>query len=146
MIKILFICHGNICRSPMAEFIFKKMVKDAGLEKDYVIASAATSREEIGNDIYPPAKRELTKRGVPFERRGARQVTREEYKDWDMFICMDEQNVRNIMRIFGSDPEKKVSMLLDRSVADPWYTDNFGAAFDDIYRGCIRLFSYKQHT
>ena len=139
MKKILFICHGNICRSPMAEFIFKKMVKDAGRELEYVIASAATSREEIGNDIYPPAKRELTRRGVPFERRGARQVTKEEYKSWDKFICMDGNNLRNIMRIFGSDPENKVSMLLNRYVADPWYTDDFAQAFDDIYRGCAEL-------
>ncbi len=135
MIKILFVCHGNICRSPMAEFILKDMAGD-----DVIVASAATSREEIGNDMYPPARRELTRRGVPFTHRQARQITKDEYADWNLIYCMDDANVRNAIRIFGGDPEGKVRKLLpDRSVADPWYTGDFAEAYEDIAEGCRNI-------
>lgn len=137
MIKILFVCHGNICRSPMAEYVMKKMVKDRGLSDRFLIASAATSTEEIGNSIYPPAKAELRRRGVPFDERSARQVTRKEYGDWDYFVCMDEYNYKNLIRIFSGDAENKILMLLPgRSISDPWYTGDFGRAFSDIEEGC----------
>ena len=146
MIKILFICHGNICRSPMAEFVMKKLVSDAGLEKSFYISSCATSREEIwngiGNPIYPPAQRELKKRGVPFDAsKRAVQLTAEDYKKYDYLIGMDGMNIRNIMRIIGSDPDGKVFRLMDFTerkgdVADPWYSNRFDTAFNDISEGC----------
>lgn len=146
MIKILFICHGNICRSPMAEFVMKKLVSDAGLENSFYISSCATSREEIwngiGNPIYPPAQRELKKRGVPFDAsKRAVQLTAEDYKKYDYLIGMDGMNIRNIMRIIGSDPEGKVFRLMDFTerkgdVADPWYSNRFDTAFNDISEGC----------
>ena len=141
MIKILFICHGNICRSPMAEFIMKDMVKKAGLGGEFHIESAATSTEEIGNDIYPPAKRKLTEKGIPFSRRGARQMTRQDYAEYDYLVGMDSANIRNMRRIAGGDDEGKISLLLDhsgsgRDVADPWYTGDFEATYSDILEGC----------
>lgn len=146
MIKVMFICHGNICRSPMAEYIFKKMVRDEGIEDKFFIASAATSYEEIGNDIYPPAKRELRNRGVPFESRSARRITKEEYKDYDYIIAMDSNNIQNPKYIFD-DKDKKVYKLLEflgssDDVADPWYYGNFDKTFDDIERGCKALLKY----
>ena len=145
MIRILFICHGNICRSPMAEFIFKDLVRHAGLERRVEIASAATSREEIGNDMYPPAKRCLRAHGVPFSPRAARQVTPRDYDDWDLLIIMDDLNRRNLNRILPDDPEGKVHTLLsytgrDAVIPDPWYTDDFESAYRDILRGCKALF------
>lgn len=144
MVKILFVCHGNICRSPMAEFIMKKLVKDAGYEDDFLISSAATSNEEIGNDIYPQAKAALQHYKIPFEHHRARRIRRNEYSDWDYIIAMDEENLENISYIIGSDDEKKIRLLLsftgeDRSVADPWYTRDFEKAYKDIYRGCEAL-------
>lgn len=140
MIKILFVCHGNICRSTMAEFLMKDMVSKAGREKDFYIASAATSREEIGNDIHPGTKRKLREQGVPFSRHAARQMTKQDYHDYDYIIGMDNENLRNILRITGGDPENKVFKLLDfanedRSIADPWYTGNFDQTYDDILLG-----------
>lgn len=140
MIKILFVCHGNICRSTMAEFLMKDMVSKAGREKDFYIASAATSREEIGNDIHPGTKRKLREQGVPFSRHAARQMTKQDYHDYDYIIGMDNENLRNIFRITGGDPENKVFKLLDfanedRSIADPWYTGNFDQTYDDILLG-----------
>ena len=140
--RILFICHGNICRSPMAEFVMKELVKQAGLE--FTISSAATTTEELGNDIYPNAKAELKRRGIPFERRLARQIRSDEYKDWDLIIAMDEENLNDIRWIIGSDPEKKVRLLLsfageEKSISDPWYTRDFARAYQDIYRGCEGL-------
>ena len=141
MIKVLFICHGNICRSPMGEFILKKMVKEKGLADEFEIASAATSTEEIGNPVYPPAKRKLKEHGNDCSGKYAVQLKRSDYDRYDYFLCMDNRNIQNTLRIFGSDPEGKVSLLLSycgerREVADPWYTDDFDTAYDDIWRGC----------
>jgi protein-tyrosine phosphatase len=125
MTKILFICHGNICRSPMAEFVFAELARRAGREGEFAVASAATSREEIGNDMYPPAKACLRAHGIPFARRHARQVTRADYDDYDLLIIMEDYNRRNLRRIIPDDPEDKVRPLMrfagsDRDVADPW--------------------------
>lgn len=141
MIKVLFICHGNICRSPMGEFILKKMVKEKGLADKFEIASAATSTEEIGNPVYPPAKRKLKEHGIDCSGKYAVQLKRSDYDRYDYFLCMDNRNIQNTLRIFGSDPEGKVSLLLSycgerREVDDPWYTDGFDTAYDDIWRGC----------
>lgn len=141
MIKVLFICHGNICRSPMGEFILKKMVKEKELADKFEIASAATSTEEIGNPVYPPAKRKLKEHGIDCSGKYAVQLKRIDYDRYDYFLCMDNRNIQNTLRIFGSDPEGKVSLLLSycgerREVADPWYTDDFDTAYDDIWRGC----------
>ena len=141
MTKILFVCHGNICRSPMGEFILKKMVKEKGLADEFEIASAATSTEEIGNPVYPPAKRKLKEHGIDCSGKYAVQLKRSDYDRYDYFLCMDNRNIQNTLRIFGSDPEGKVSLLLSycgerREVADPWYTDDFDTAYDDIWRGC----------
>lgn len=135
MIRVLFVCHGNICRSPMAEFIMKKLVSDAGLAAYFQIASAATSTEEIwngiGNPVYPPAKAELARHGISCEGKRARQVTRADYAEYDYLIGMDSANIRNMLRIFGGDPEGKVAKLLsyaesERDISDPWYTGDFG--------------------
>lgn len=145
MIKVMFICHGNICRSPMAEFILKKMVKEQGKEKDFVIASCATSTEEIwngvGNPVYPPAQRELKKHGISCGNKRAVQLTKSDYNKYDYLICMDENNRRNALRILGSDPGNKISRLMDftdrpGNVADPWYSGDFETAYNDIYEGC----------
>ncbi|MBR5517224.1 MAG: low molecular weight phosphotyrosine protein phosphatase [Firmicutes bacterium] len=147
MIKILFICHGNICRSPMAEFVFKDMVRKQHLEDKFIIESAATSREEIGNDVHHGTKRKLAEVGVPVERRKARQVTKEDYKNYDYLLLMDEWNHRNLMRIIESDTNNKVHGLLDfsknpRDIADPWYTGNFDITYDDVVEGCETFLAY----
>lgn len=143
-IRILFVCHGNICRSPMAEFIMKHLVKQAGLSEQFTISSAATTTEELGNDIYPNAKAELKRRGIPFEKRRARQIRSDEYADWDLIIAMDRENLADIRYVVGNDPEHKVRLLMsfageEKSVSDPWYTRNFVRAYDDILRGCEAL-------
>ena len=135
MTRILFVCHGNICRSPMAEFMMKKLVADEGLADAFVIDSAATSTEELGNDMYPPAKRLLTAKGVPFTRRAARQICRRDYDYYDYIVGLDEYNIRNIHRFFGGDPEGKILMLLSRPVADPWYTGDFESTYNDLQEG-----------
>ena len=148
MIKIMFVCHGNICRSPMAEFVLKDMVKKAGRENEFVIASSATSTEEIwggvGNPVYPPARDELKKHGISCEGKRAVQVKKSDYENYDYLICMDENNMRNIRRIIGSDPEDKIVKLLsftgeNRDVADPWYSGDFETCYRDIYNGCKAL-------
>ncbi|MBQ3079572.1 MAG: low molecular weight phosphotyrosine protein phosphatase [Clostridia bacterium] len=149
MIKILFVCHGNICRSPMAEFVFLKMVKDARLESRISVDSCATSTEEIGNGVYPPAKAELFRRSIPMHPHRARQITKKDYEESDYVVCMDNWNLRNLNRMTGGDPDKKVHRLLDFTgnpgeVADPWYSDRFDVAFDDIFRGCEALLKKLQ--
>ena len=142
MIKILFICHGNICRSPMAEYVMKDMVRKAGCEAEFEIASAATSREEIGNDIHRGTKAKLREQGIAFEKRQARQVTKKDYEEFDYLILMDRENKRGLSRIISADPYNKVHMLLgfagkDRDIADPWYTGNFDETYDDVVAGNI---------
>ena len=151
MKKILFVCHGNICRSPMAEFVMKNVVKEAGKEWAYDVGSAATSREEIGRPIYPPAQRELAKNAIPFDKtRTARQVTKGAYDKFDLFVVMDDYNYVNLLRIFGGDPDKKISKLLDYAeggeISDPWYTDRFDVAFNEISRGCRALFAFLEQN
>ena len=136
MIKILFICHGNICRSPMAEFVMKDMVKKAGAEKDFYIASAATSTEEIGNPVHHGTRRKLQQYAV--------QLRKDDYEKYDYLIGMEQMNIRNMLRILRNDPEHKVSRLLDftdrpRDIADPWYTGNFDVTYEDILEGCEAL-------
>lgn len=138
--NILFVCHGNICRSPMAEMVMKHMVSEKGIEGEFEIASAATSTEEIGNHIYPPADRMLRSKGIPVDReKTARQVRRSDYDKYDMIYLMDRFNERNIMRILGSDPDNKIKMLLYRDVADPWYTGDFLSTYEDIVEGCTDI-------
>ena len=145
MIKILFICHGNICRSPMAEYVLRDMVQKRGKSDSFEIDSAATSREEIGNPVYPPARRKLVENGVHCGGHRARQMTRDDYDHYDMIICMDHNNIRNTRRIAGGDPDGKISLLLDyteragQEVADPWYTGNFDATWKDVTEGCEGL-------
>lgn len=144
MIKILFICHGNICRSPMAEFIMKDLVKRAGLQARYEIASAATSAEEFGNPVYPPARRELAAHGISCKGKTARQVVRRDYDEWDYLIVMERYNLRNLRRILPDDPEGKVSLLMqhagrDEDIEDPWYSGNFAKVYRQIEEGCRAL-------
>lgn len=144
MIKIMFVCHGNICRSPMAEFIMKDLVEKQGLENDFYIVSSATSTEEIGNPIYPPALRELKKNNIPVGEKYAVQLKRDDYSKYDLFLLMDDNNMRNIKRIFPADPDNKIKKLLDfvgtgADVADPWYYGNFDVTFEEIQKGCKAL-------
>ena len=142
MTRILFLCHGNICRSPMAEFILKALIKAEGLDGQYHIESAAVSAEEIGNPIYPPARRCLSQHGIPFDSdKRARQITRADYARFDRILCMDASNLRWLRRIIPDDPERKIHLLMSytgagRDVADPWYTGDFETAFQDILEGC----------
>ena len=144
MYRILFICHGNICRSPMAEFVMKDVVKKAGLADQFSIASAATSTEEIGNPVYPPARRMLAKHGIDCAGKTARQMTRQDYQRYDLLIGMDGANLRNMRRICGGDPEDKLRLLLEYTdrpgdVADPWYTGDFESTWRDVDEGCRGL-------
>ena len=144
MTKILFVCHGNICRSPMAEFIMKDLVRKAGLADRFHIGSAATSREELGNPVYPPARRKLAEHGIACAGHAARQLTAQDYENYDLLIGMDRENLRNMRRICGGDPDGKLSFLLDhqgrsRDVADPWYTGDFEATWQDVLAGCQAL-------
>ena len=145
--SILFICHGNICRSPMAEFVLKHLVKQRGVEDDFYIASAATSYEEIGNDIHRGTRRKLKEEGIPFEKRAAVRATKQDYDDYDYLIVMDGYNVSNLKSIVGGDKEGKIKMLLEfagerRDIADPWYTGNFDKTYDDVLRGCEGLLRF----
>ena len=142
--RILFVCHGNICRSPMAEFVMKQKVAERGLSAQFEIASAATSREEIGNPVYPPARRMLASHGISCDGKTARQMTRADYDYYDYIIIMDQNNRRNIQRIVGQDVDGKISLLMDytdhpRDVADPWYTGDFEATYRDIFTACRAL-------
>ena len=153
MIKVLFVCHGNICRSPMAEFCMKDLVRQAGLTNQFVIDSAATSTEEIwngiGNPVYPPAKKELLRHGLSCEGKRAVLLRKDDYARYDLIIGMDHNNLRNMHRIFGQDPEGKIQLLLDYTdhpgdIADPWYTGDFETTWDDILRGCKGLLQQLQ--
>ena len=148
MIKIMFVCHGNICRSPMAEFIMKKLVKNSGLEDEFLIKSSATSTEEIwngvGNPVYPPARAELQRHGIGCEGKRAVQLRKDDYGKYDLFIGMDSANIRNMHRILGGDPENKMHKLMDYTdrggdVADPWYTRSFDITYRDVLDGCTSL-------
>lgn len=147
MKKILFVCHGNICRSVMAEMVMRHLVAQAGREDEFVIDSCATSREEIGNDIYPPAKRCLSAHNVPFTRHAARQITKADYDSFDLILCMEEYNIRNLRHVLGTAlleedaalSRPKIRRLLNRDVADPWYTGDFEATYCDVVEGAMRL-------
>ena len=145
MKKILFVCHGNICRSPMAEYVMKDLVKKAGLEAEFQIASAATSREEIGNPVYPPARWKLAEHGIPCESHAARQLRNRGYEEYDLLIGMDKANLHNMFRICGGDFNNKMHLLLeyagrpDQEVMDPWYTGDFDSTWQDVLEGCEGL-------
>ena len=145
MTKILFVCLGNICRSPMAEFVMKDLVKKAGLASQFHIESAATSREEIGNPVYPPARRKLAEHRISCDCHAARQLTNQDYDKYDLLIGMDRSNLRIMQRICGGDPDGKLHLLLDftdrkgEEVADPWYTGDFDAVWEDLLEGCQAL-------
>lgn len=147
MVKILFVCHGNICRSPMAEFVMKKLVKERGLSDKFEIASAATSTEEIGNGVYPPARKKLSEHGISCDGKTARQMTRNDYEYYDYLVAMDKFNLRNMTRFVDDDKAKKVSLLMDytdtpRDVADPWYTGDFETTYNDVLNGCTGLLEF----
>ena len=146
--RIMFVCHGNICRSPMAEFILRDMVGRKGIDDRFLIASSATSTEEIwngiGNPVYPPARKELAKHGIEADGKRAVQLQKADYSKYDLFVGMDSANIRNMHRILGGDPERKIRKLMDYTsrggdVADPWYSDRFDIAYRDIYDGCFGL-------
>ena len=145
MVKILFVCHGNICRSPMGEFILKDLAAKAGLADRFQIESAATSTEEIGNPVYPPARQKLAQHGIDCAGKTARQLTAADYGRFDLLLGMDRANIRNMTRICGGDPQGKIHLLMEyaghpgREVADPWYTGDFDAAWDDVLAGCQGL-------
>lgn len=153
MKRILFICHGNICRSPMAEFVMKDIVKKAGREGQFEIASAATSTEEIGNPVYPPARRKLAEHGIDCSGKTARQLKNRDYEQYDLLIGMDRANIRNMYRICGGDYSDKMHLLMDFTdhpgeIADPWYTGDFEATWRDVEAGCRGLLAQldKQKT
>lgn len=147
MIKIMFVCHGNICRSTMAEFVMKDIVKKNGMENEFLICSSATSAEEIGNDTHWGTKKILDEMSIPYTKRQAVQLTKSDYEKYDFIIGMDSANMRNINRIIGYDKDNKIHKLLsfahiDRDVADPWYTMDFGTTYDDVLLGCTKLFEF----
>lgn len=144
MIKILFVCHGNICRSPMAEFVMKDLVRKAGRAAEFSIVSAATSTEELGNPVYPPARRMMAAHGIDCTGKTARQLRKADYAQYDYLIGMDQANFRNMQRMCGGDPDGKIHLLLDFTdrpgqVADPWYTGDFQATWEDVLEGCEGL-------
>ena len=144
MTKIMFVCHGNICRSPMAEFIFKDLIKKRGVAARFIVASCAMSTEELGNPVYPPARAELARHGLDCSGKYAVQLKKSDYDNWNLFILMDDNNVRNMLRTIGTDPQNKMHKLLDYTsrggnVADPWYYGNFDVTYADILEGCTAL-------
>lgn len=147
MTKILFVCHGNICRSPMAEFMMKDLVKKEGLEDKFLIESAAVSREEIGNPVYPPAREMLARHGIGCAGKRARQMTVRDYEEYDLLIAMDRSNLTRMERICGRDTQGKIHLMMDFTsrpgeVADPWYTGDFTATWRDLEEGCRGLLDY----
>lgn len=147
MINILFVCHGNICRSPMAEFVFRDMAAKKQLSEQFLIASAATSTEEIGNSVHVGTRKKLEEQGIECSKKRAVQLTRQDYKKYDFLIGMDQWNIKNMLRILRDDPEHKVYRLLDftnyaRDIADPWYTGDFDTTYDNVYEGCKALLDY----
>ena len=146
----MFVCHGNICRSPMAEFVFRDMVKKAGLEQSFSIASSATSPDEIGNPVHPGTRKKLSEVGIDTIGKYAVQLTKADYKEYDYIIAMDSYNLRNINKIIGADTEQKVSLLLDFAgggdIADPWYTGNFYETYQDVVKGCKGLLETLKQT
>lgn len=147
MIKILFVCHGNICRSPMAEMVFKDMLRKKGLDHKVQVGSMATSTEEIGSDVHPGTKAILSREGIACEKRKAVQITRCDYENSNYIICMDKANIRNLERLIGKDTDAKVSLLLDYTdspgeIADPWYTGDFNATYNDVLKGCAGLLKH----
>ena len=135
MVKILFVCHGNICRSVMAEYMFKYLLKENGMEDQFEVSSAGTSSEELGNDIYPPAKKELDKHDIPYQKHSARKLTKEDYQYYDLLIGMDFMNVANMNRMFDNDPDNKIRMLMRKDIDDPWYTGDFDSCYQEIMFG-----------
>ena len=151
MHRILFVCHGNICRSPMAEFIMKQKVEERGIEEDFYIESCATSSEEIGNPVYPPAKQVLQRRGINCSAKRARKITNGDYERFDYIVCMDSNNLRNLKLMFPNDNGKKISKILsftgiDRDVADPWYSGDFSATEEDVCIGCEAILKYIEKS
>ena len=151
MVKILFVCHGNICRSTMAEYVMKHLIKEAGLEGRFLIDSAATSDEEIGNGVHPGTRRKLAEMDVPCGDHRARRMTKDDYRRFDLLIGMDSANLRNMRRICGGDPDGKLRLLLqfagsDRDIADPWYTGNFTATYTEVLAGCSALLAQLQSS
>ena len=149
MIKILFVCHGNICRSPMAEYVMKDLVQKAGLEEQFEIASAATSTEELGNPVYPPAQRKLAEHGIGVAGKTSRQLKNSDYEEFDLLIGMDRGNLRSMYQICGGDYADKMHLLMEFTdrpgdIADPWYTDDFEATWKDVLAGCQGLMEYLQ--
>lgn len=147
MIKVMFVCHGNICRSPMAEFVFRHMVKEKKLSDIFLISSSATSREEIGNDVHLGTRKKLREVGVPYDSRTAVQLTKRDYENYDYILCMESYNIKNALRIVGEDKAGKIRRLLDfssnpRDIADPWYTGNFHETYGDIVEGCEALLEH----
>lgn len=151
MTRIMFVCHGNICRSPMAELIFKQLIDERGLSDNFIVASSATSTEEIyngvGNPVYPPARAELMKHGIKSDGKRAVQLKRDDVDKYDIFVGMDSANIRNMHRILGDVSGEKIKKLMDFTtrpgdVSDPWYSDRFDIAFRDIYEGCVKLLEY----
>ena len=151
MTRILFVCHGNICRSPMAEFVMKHLVHQAGRDDEFFIESAATSAEELGNEVYPPARRKLAEHGISCKGKTARQLTRRDYREFDLLIGMDDWNLRNMRRICNDDPEGKIHKLMDFThrpgdVADPWYTGDVESTWRDVSLGCKCLLEWLDKT
>ena len=152
MFKVLFVCHGNICRSPMAEYVLRDYVNKLGIKDNFIIDSAATSQEEIGNDVHPGTRQVLNEQGIPCGHHTARQLRSKDATQWDYFIGMDSANIRNMKRILGRDSHNKIYKLLEfssseKDVADPWYTDDFDTAYNDILTGCTALLEkLKAHT
>jgi protein-tyrosine phosphatase len=147
MVKVMFVCHGNICRSPMAEFVFRHMVEEKRLSDKFYIVSSATSREEIGNPVHPGTKRKLSEVGILCKGKTAVQLVKKDYEIYDYIVCMESYNIKNALRIVGDDKDGKIHRLLDfstrpRDIADPWYTGNFDETYSDIKEGCAALLDH----